>query len=247
MGTVKENVGAAVEDMMGKFANAKENIKVQVGETKDEYINKVDDSIDVVKGAFINILNVIDGVLGFSVLKKDILEIMELEAGQSRKSLFTMARKCREKIEEKLEEIEILGNPEDAETLKILLGNLKGASIFDKLATTLYWVAKKVSRKIRQWFKIDVEDSVIGSICRSLSGLGKILRAGVKLMWNAAKFAVSFIVAGALMVFDVIRSVVVSIKNWVVEKYNKFTNKDVAEDLEDDEDYFFDDEEVEII
>ena len=140
----------------------------------------------------------------------------------------------RMRDEEKLEEIEICGDPEDAETLKILLGNLKGMSIFGKLATTLYWVAKKVARKLRQWFKVDEEGSVLGAICRSLSGLGSILRAGVKLVWNATKFAVSFIVAGALKIFDVIKSIVVSIKNWVVEKYNKFTNKDVIEDFDDD-------------
>lgn len=247
MRTVKENMGAAVEEMVGKFAEAKENIKVNAGETKDEYFDRVDDSLNVVKGAFGDVLGKIDSLLGFTVLKDKVLAVIEAGCNEntSKKDLFKMARKCREIIEEDIEEIELIGNPDDAETLKELLGSVKGESIFKMFFSTMVWIGKKVARKLRAWFHVDDEKSVIGSICRSISGFVGILRAGAKIVWNTAKFAVSFLVAGVIKVADfiyrAIKTLVVKIKEFAVEKYEQLTNKDIEDDFEDD---YFDDEEL---
>ena len=249
MRTVKENMGAAVEEMVGKFAEAKENIKVNAGETKDEYFNRVDDSLNIVKGAFGDVLGKVDSLLGFTVLKDKVLAVIEAGCNEntSKKDLFKMARKCREIIEEDIEEIELIGNPDDAETLKELLGSVKDDSIFKMFFSTMVWIGKKVARKLRTWFHVDDEKSVIGSICRSISGFVGILRAGAKIVWNTTKFAVSFLVAGVIKVADfiyrTIKTLVIKIKAFVVDKYNKLTNKDVEEDINDLEDDFFDDEE----
>ena len=156
-----------------------------------------------------------------------------------------MARKCREIIEEDIEEIELIGNPDDAETLKELLGSVKGESIFKMFFSTMVWIGKKVTRKLRAWFHVDDEKSVIGSICRSISGFVGILRAGAKIVWNTTKFAVSFLVAGVIKVADfiyrTIKTLVVKIKEFAVEKYEHLTNKDIEDDFEDD---YFDDEEL---
>ena len=167
MRTVKENMGAAVEEMVGKFAEAKENIKVNAGETKDEYFDRVDDSLNVVKGAFGDVLGKVDSLLGFTVLKDKVLAVIEAGCNEntSKKDLFKMARKCREIIEEDIEEIELIGNPDDAETLKELLGSVKGESIFKMFFSTMVWIGKKVARKLRAWFHVDDEKSVISSIC----------------------------------------------------------------------------------
>lgn len=247
MRTVKENMGAAVEEMVGKFAEAKENTKVNAGETKDEYFDRVDDSLNVVKGAFGDVLGKIDSLLGFTVLKDKVLAVIEAGCNEntSKKDLFKMARKCREIIEEDIEEIELIGNPDDAETLKELLGSVKGESIFKMFFSTMVWIGKKVARKLRAWFHVDDEKSVIGSICRSISGFVGILRAGAKIVWNTAKFAVSFLVAGVIKVADfiyrAIKTLVVKIKEFAVEKYEQLTNKDIEDDFEDD---YFDDEEL---
>ena len=247
MRTVKENMGAAVEEMVGKFAEAKENIKVNAGETKDEYFDRVDDSLNVVKGAFGDVLGKVDSLLGFTVLKDKVLAVIEAGCNEntSKKDLFKMARKCREIIEEDIEEIELIGNPDDAETLKELLGSVKGESIFKMFFSTMVWIGKKVARKLRAWFHVDDEKSVIGSICRSISGFVGILRAGAKIVWNTAKFAVSFLVAGVIKVADfiyrAIKTLVVKIKEFAVEKYEHLTNKDIEDDFEDD---YFDDEEL---
>ena len=247
MRTVKENMSAAVEEMMGKCKEAKDNIKVNAGETKEEYFDKVDDSLNVVKGAFGDVLGKIDSLLGFTVLKDKVLSVIEAGCNEntSKKDLFKMARKCREIIEEDIEEIELIGNPDDAETLKELLGSVKDESIFKMFFSTMVWIGKKVARKLRAWFHVDDEKSVIGSICRSISGFVGILRAGAKIVWNTAKFAVSFLVAGVIKVADfiyrAIKTLVVKIKEFAVEKYEQLTNKDIEDDFEDD---YFDDEEL---
>ena len=247
MRTVKENMGAAVEEMVGKFAEAKENIKVNAGETKDEYFDRVDDSLNVVKGAFGDVLGKVDSLLGFTVLKDKVLAVIEAGCNEntSKKDLFKMARKCREIIEEDIEEIELIGNPDDAETLKELLGSVKGESRFKMFFSTMVWIGKKVARKLRAWFHVDDEKSVISSICKSIAGFVGILRAGVKLVWNTTKFAVSFVVAGVIKVADfiyrAIKTLVVKIKEFAVEKYEHLTNKDIEDDFEDD---YFDDEEL---
>ena len=251
METVKENMSAAVEEMIGKFTEAKENIKVNAGETKEEYFNKVDDSLNIVKGSFGDVLGKIDSLLGFTELKDDILEIIESGCNEntSKKDLFKMARKCREIIEDTIEDIEMFGDPDKAATLKELINNAKGESIFKMFFSTMIWIGKKVARKLRTWFHVDDEKSVIGSICRSIGGFVSILRAGAKIVWNATKFAVSFVVAGVIKVADfiyrTIKTLVVKIKAFAVEKYEQLTNKDFVDDLEEDldDDFFADDEE----
>lgn len=250
MGTVKENMVGAVEEMMGKFAEAKENIKVNVGETKEEYFDKVDDSLNVMKGALGNVLGTLDGVLGYTVLKNSIIDMMEAgsDGKTSGKSLFKMARRCRELIEEEIENLEFWGDEESlkkAVQLKALTEGARGKSIFEAFVSGCIWIAKKVTRKLRAWFHVDDEKSVMGSICRSIAGFAGILRAGIKLVWNTAKFAVSFVVAGVIkvadFVFRTIRTLVSNIKTFAVEKYEQLTNKDIEDDFEDD---YFDDEEL---
>lgn len=253
MRSVKENMVGAVEEMMGKFTEAKENIKVGAGETKEEYFDKVDDSLNVMKGALGNVLGTLDGVLGYTVLKNSILDIMEAgsDGKTSGKSLFKMAKRCRELIEEEIENLEFWGDEESlkkATQLKALTEGARGKSIFEAFVSGCIWIAKKVTRKLRAWFHVDDEKSVIGSICRSISGFAGILRAGVKLVWNTAKFAVSFVVAGVIkvadFVFRAIKALVSNIKAFAVDKYNKLTNKDIEEDFEEDldDDFFADDE-----
>lgn len=252
MRTVKENMSAAVEEMVGKFTEAKENIKVGAGETKEEYFNKVDDSLNVVKGAFAGVLGKIDSLLGYSVLKDDILEIIEAGCNEktSKKDLFRMSAKCREIIEKKIAKVELFGDPEKAATLKELIGNIEEESIFIMFFSTMRWIAKKIARKLRKWFQVDEEKSIIGSICRSIGGFASILRAGAKVVWNTVKFAVSFVVAGVIKIADFIYRaamiVIGKIKEFVIAKYEKLTQADFEDDFEEDDlddDFFADDEE----
>lgn len=237
-GTVKGNVNAAVEEMMGKFAQAKSNIKAQAGETAEEYIERVDDSLNVVKGAFGNVLGILDNGLGYTAFKNSILEVIEAgQYGDSKHDIFKMAKKCRELTEKYIQKVELLGNPDDAQKLKELMEGLNGESIFTMFFSTVYWMGKKVARKLRKWFQVDEEKSVIGAICRSLSGFASILRAGITLIWNTAKFAVSFIAAGVILVADVIvkaiTTLVRKVKGWIADR--RLEAEDLEEEFEEDE------------
>jgi hypothetical protein len=232
-GTVKGNLEAATQEMMAKLGEVKENIKAKAGETAEEYIERVDDSLNVVKGAFGTVLGILDRGLGYTVLKNDILSVIEAgQYGTSKHDLFRMAKKCRDITDAYIKKVTLLGNPDKAKKLKDLFTNLKGESIFTKLFSTLYWAAKKVARKLRKWFQVDEEKSVIGAICRSLAGFAGILRAGVKLLWNTAKFAVSFIASGVIAIADfiinAIKTLVNKIKGWATKK---------DEIIEEDEEY----------
>lgn len=234
MGTVKENAKTVADEMMEKFTQAKETIKVQAGETAAEYIERVDDSFNVVKAAFGNVLNVVDGNLGFSAFKESILEIIEAgQNGNSKHDLFEMAKKCCEKTDKYIAKLIRLGNVDGAQKLKDLMENLKGESIFTKLFSTLYWMGKKVVRKLRKWFKVDEEKSVIGAFCRSLAGFAGVLREGIKLIWNTAKFAVSFIAAGVIIIADIIVKAIMTLVNKIKDWANKKTQK--AEETSEEE------------
>lgn len=241
---VKGSMEEAVADMMNKFVEAKENIKVGAGMTKDEYVDKVDDSLNVMKGAFGSVINTLDNITGCSVLKDSILKIMEADAD---KDLFVMARKCRELIDEEIEFLEDCGNEvyfKKAVQLRALTEGARGKSIFEAFVSGCIWIGKKAASKL----KIK-EDSILAGVAKAISGFASILRAGVKLVWNTAKFAVSFVVAGVIKVADfvyrTIRTIVTKIKDFAVEKYERFTNKDFVDDLEEDldDDFFADDEE----
>lgn len=234
------NMNAATQEMMAKLNQAKENIKVNAGETAEEYIERVDDSLNVVKGAFGSVLDVVDTALGFSAFKESILEIIEAgQTGTSKHDLFAMAKDCREKTDKYIQKLIKLGNPDKAQKLKELFEDMQGESIFTKFFSTVYWMGKKIARKLRKWFQVDEEKTVIGAICRSLAGFAGVLRAGAKLVWNTAKFAVSFIAAGVIAIADIIvkaiMTVVSKIKEWGAKK---------LQSLDDDDDLDLFEEEV---
>lgn len=244
MAGVKNSMKVAVEEMMGKIVEAKDNIKVNAGETKEEYIERVDDSLNVMKGALGGVLNTLDGALGFTVLKDNILDIIEsgTVGKSSKKDLFKMAKRCRELIELEIENLEIWGDEEQfakATTLKALVEGERGKSIFEAFVTGCIWIGKKVARKLRKWCHIDDEKSIIGAICSSIAGFVGVVREGVKLVWNTVKFAVSFVVAGVIKAIDsiyrAISTFVKGVKTWISKQYEKLANKDTAEDPVDDE------------
>lgn len=254
-GTVKGNINAAVEEMMEKFTSAKENIKGGVKTTTEEYVEKVDDSLNVVKGAFADVLGILDRGLGYTTFKNNILAVIEAgQNGTSKHDLFRMAKKCRELTEEYIQEVELLGNPGDAGKLKDLMEGTKGKSIFTTFFATLYWIGRRAFKTLRNILQLDNDKSILGAICRSVAGFVGVIRAGIRLVWNTAKFAVSFIAAGVIIVADIIMSaikmVASKLKNWAevkglpikfgfVGRNKEVLEDDFDEDFEDD----FDEEE----
>lgn len=246
---IKGDVKAAVDEMMGKFVEAKKSVVKNANMTKEEYVEKIDDSLNTMKGALGNTLDVIDSALGYSVLKNAILDMMEAgtDGKTSKKDLFKMAKRCRELVEEEIENLEYWGDAESfkkAVQLKAITENERGKSIFEAFVSGCIWIANKVTEKING---LD-EKSVLGAICRSISGFVGLLKAGVKIVWNTLKFAASFVVAGVVKVVDfvfrAIKTLVIKIKDWASEKFNKIDDDfdDFDDDFDNDMEVYYDEE-----
>lgn len=212
-------------------------VQVKAGKTKEAYVNQVDESFNVVKGALVTGAKKLSDILGYKALEEDVLGI--IEAGGEKGDLCEMAAEVVKRIDAEIELLKAWGNEESlkkAMTLEAATKDERGKSIFESLIAGLIWGAKWVTKKLRQWFQVDNEKSIIGAICRSLSGLVAVLREGAKLVWHTAKFAVSFVVGAAIKigvwVFRTVKSVVEKVKGWfdkkdeVIEEYEADIDED---------------------
>ena len=231
----------AAEQFDNTTEDAEDSVKVKVGETANEFFERTNEAVNVVNGALGTFLNTLDKFVGFSSLKATIVDIYQsADTATGKKSLFKMAQRCREVVDMEIESINGLAEMGLADgKLVEVLKLIKEASIFEKFAISLMYIAKKVTRKLRKWFQVDNEKSVLGSIYRSVAGIASVIGAGCKIVWNAAKFAVSFVVAGVLLIaapiVRAIMGVVEKIKDWVKNKFNKLTAGIFEEEIEDEE------------
>lgn len=232
---VKTNIQLAVEEMLGKFEQTRRSFKFKADSTYEECVKQMDGELNTVKSAFCNVLDIVDRQLGMSALKYAIADV--LESGKNLDTLSgidAMAKTCREKLDEFISDCEEFGDPEEAKTLKELFGTLKEEDIFKKFFSTINWLGKKLSKKLKRWFKVENEKSVIGAIARSLAGIGTVLKAGIKILWTMCKFAASVVAASIIKLSDYIFKAI----RTLVEKTKEFLSKknDVVpkEELEDD-------------
>lgn len=246
---IRNNTNAAINELLGKFEAAKQNARVFAGDTKDDFVNRCDESINVMHGAFGSFLNILDAVTGYQGLKDAISYIVENEAGTSKKSLKRMQQRTLQVIDAKIKFWSLRSDsPEFKKAVQLKeimeIENDKGQCVISAFISGLLWIAKKVARKLRGWLKIDDEKSIIGAVCRSLSGFAHVLQAGLDIVWNISKIAVSFVVAGVAWVVDAvckaISGAVAKAKGFAATAKDKFTRNDEEEDLVDEE--FIDEE-----
>lgn len=235
---IKTNIELATEELFGKLETAKEAVKVVANETVDDYVKKVDNNLNVVKGAFGQALDFIDKQLGYTVLKQNILSILESGKDiQNPEKWGVMAKTCRSKVDDFIYKVEVLGDPDKAQKLKEFCGIIKGEDIFTRFFSTIKWIAKKVARKLRKWLRMDDEKSVVGAIARSIAGFAGLIKAGLQIVWSATGFIASFIVAGAIQVaswiVNAIKDLVSKVKDWSSKKDKPISPED--EELEDDD------------
>lgn len=255
---VVKNAKVTVRGAKRSMVNAAKNLKVQTGSTAQEFVNESQDELNTITATFTGMLDVVSSVVGYDNIKNDILGIMAagLDETSGKHDLFRMAKKCRETIQDEINFLEECADEEslkDAAAWKVLLededGNDAGEyskSIFEVLVTSVMWVKKKVARKLRKWFNVDDEKSLLGSICRALGILGDVLRAGVKVVHSGVKFVFSFVAAAVIKAVNFL----VNCIKVVVAKIKGFFNKDNLEedDFEEDDfeyDFFAEEEGVE--
>lgn len=217
----------------------RKGVQVKAGKTKEAYIQQVDGSVNVVLTNFVGIIDKVSTLVGYDVLKEKMYGV--IEAGGESKDLFAIAHALINCVDEEVELLKAWGNEESlkkAMALEAATKDERGKSIFESLAAGLVWSAKWVSKKLRQWFQVDNEKSIVGAICRSLSGIVSVLREGAKLVWHTAKFALCFVVGAAIKVitwvFDVIKTVVEKMKGWLQKKDETISDEeaDIADDAD---------------
>lgn len=221
-------------------------VKTAVGgakKTKEQYVNENQDAANVVMGAMTEVANKTKDILGYDTVKNDLLGI--LEAGGENGDLFLIAEDWRKRVDDEIKLLKAWGDQDSlkkAMQLEALTKDERGKSIFESLAAGLIWAAKWMAKKLKQWFQVDNEKSILGAICRSLAGIASVLREGVKLVWNTAKYLVSFPVAILIKVgnwiFTAIKALFEKVKGWFTKKdelieEEDFDEEDAVEEIEE--------------
>ena len=235
-----ENMNDAVNKIMESFEEAKDSIKINNGETIEESINKTDNALNKLKGGLSDIIEGIDQALGLSLLKNSLLAILEASnEATSASSINKMASKCRELIDEEIENLEFWGDSESlkkAAQLRALTEDDRGKCIFESFASSCIYIGEKVVKRFRKWFNNTDEKSVWRTIGKGIGAIVPILKKGIKYVWNVTEFVVSYTVAGVLKateyLFDAIKSLASKAKNWVAVKGEKLKADTEGEEVQ---------------
>ena len=234
------NMADAVKKVMESFEEAKDSVKINDGETVEESIDKTDDALNKLKGGLSEIINGIDQALGLSLLKNSLLAILETSNEATSASSFNkMASKCRELINEEIENLEFWGNSDSlkkAAQLKALTEDERGKCVFESFASACIYIGKKIVKRFKKWFNNTDEKSVWRTIGKGIGAIVPILKKGIKYVWNATEFAISYAVAGVLKateyLFNAVKSLASKAKNWVAVKGEKLKADTEGEEVQ---------------
>lgn len=253
-----ENVKATIGNAIHNMKNAAKSARIHAGDDKDDFVNRCDSAINEIKDAMGPVLFVLDEALGCSALKEEICTIMydTLGDAKSENGFFKMARKCRETIERKIKLISLV-DPDDKlgkiAALRTFIeedeeGNklYETQTIWTVFAKTICTICRRVSRKLKDWFGVDAESNVFGSVGASIAQvfaiIGNVVKNAAKIVGTVLSYAVSYTVAGIIkissLVITAIKFVVSKIKGWAEKVKTKFTKEEEFEfEVEFDEDY----------
>ena len=230
----------------------KNNMKVVAGETREDFVNRADASVNELKDTLMGTVKYIGDVLGMTGLYNELVAIYT-----SNKGVIKTAQSIDKAVKRRIEMLQIV-DPDDklgkVAALKQVVYDGDNEeeytqSIFMASAKAIVWIAKKVARKLRDWkiFSTDAEDNILGEIganianCfRSISNF--VINVG-KATGNLLLFAGSYVIAGAIklgcMVIHAIATALSKVKGWIDSKLTKITDDDY-EEFESEEDYDFD-------
>lgn len=238
----KNAVNAAVEDLMNRFKENEERFESKTKETNESFINKADNSLNSIKEAFGKCLNTLDEVFGYTILKNSILEMIDASLTDGDKeSLSRMAKKCRELLDEEIERLKFWGDQDSlkkATQLKPLTEGCRGKSIFEAFVSGCEYIVTKVTEKLADKLDIDnMKDGLFKYICKGIRVLVNVLKTGVGIVWNAAKFAGSFVISGIVItaewLFNTIKAFISKAKDWAEKKSDTVPEEDDSEDDSD--------------
>lgn len=243
-----------VIDMKVNTESIKNNVKAVVGETREDFVNRADTSVNELKDMLMGTVKYIGDVLGMTSLYNEIVDIYK-----SNRGIVKTALSVDKAIKRKIRMLKIV-DPDDklgkVAALKQVVydGDYEEEytqSIFMSAAQTIVWIAKKVSRKLRDWkiFSTDAKENILGEVGANIAncfrGISNFVINVGKATGNLLLFAGSYVIAGAIklgcLVIRAIATVLSKIKGWIDSKLVKVTEDDFDdEDIFDDDDYDFD-------
>ena len=228
----------------------KNNMKVVAGETREDFVNRADASVNELKDTLMGTVKYIGDVLGMTGLYNELVAIYT-----SNKGVIKTAQSIDKAVKRRIEMLQIV-DPDDklgkVAALKQVVYDGDNEeeytqSIFMSTAKTIVWIAKKVTRKLRKWFGVEAEDNILGEVGANIANCFRTISNFVinvgKATGNLLLFAGSYVIAGAIklgcMVIHAIATVLSKVKGWIDSKLTKITDDDY-EEFEFEEDYDFD-------
>lgn len=234
--TFKTGVGNA-------YTRAK-NIFGCAGKEKNRIVQELNQDAETFKGG----LMFISDITGFTDLKKFIVNVMEAGANAGTKDAFlNMAAEVRAAIDKRINNL-MKRKDEDsiskAMTLKAIIAKdgtkLDGQSLLDACVSGLLHIATKVSVWLKKWFGVNENaPEIIKLIGSALGALFGFIKSGIKIVFDIAVNAISYVVAGvikiAAWIINTIKNLFGKAKSAVDSKLYAETDSD--EEFEDDKDY----------
>lgn len=148
-----------------KIDRIKLNVHVIQGESLEFYVDRADASVNELKDMLMGTVKYIGDVLGLTGLYNSIVDIYT-----EKRSLIKIAKdvdgaiKRRISVLSKVDPNDKLGK---VAALKQIVYGEDGSeadvrqSIFMSVANTIVWIAKKVARKLRDWFGVEAEEKIL--------------------------------------------------------------------------------------
>lgn len=199
--TVSANFRAFAQSVMDRAAQAYAEGKM----TAEECVQGCDKDIDVLKASFFNAVATVSRLSGVTTLSINIARVFERGCNENtgKKELYRMAKEVRAIVDEEIQELRECWDEDGAEILRKAFHEDCLVETFVKSVTWLVGKLWKKLRKIAAYVGIRIDEkSIIGTVCKGIGALAHLVNAGAKVVVNIAKYTVSIIGAGALLIAD---------------------------------------------
>lgn len=240
--TVNVNVSEAFRQFAQSVMDRAARAYAEGRMTAEECVQGCDRDIDVLKGSFFATVDEVSRLVGIKTLRLNIARVFEhgCNASTGKKDLYHMAREIRAIVDEEIADLETCWDTESADILRKAFHEDCLAETFVK---SVVWLAGKLWKKLKKLagyvgLRVD-EKSIIGTVCCGIGAMAHLVGSGVKVVVNIAKYAVSLVGAGALMIADYVLMGL----TWLFSKAKALWNKakgmlvPVAEEEELEEDF----------
>lgn len=201
--SVSANFRSLAQSIMNKTAEAYASGKMTAGEC----VENCDQDIDILKGSFFQSVDTVCRLAGVTTLRLNIARVFECGCNErtGKKELYSMAKEIRAIVDEEIQELKECWDEDGAEILRKAFHE---DSLVETFFKSMTWLCGKLWKKLRRlanFIGIHVDEkSILGTVFKGVGALAHLVNAGARVVVNIAKYAVSIVGAGALLIADYI-------------------------------------------